>query len=66
MLINGTIPPMYKIIVPDTVPVPVCLLGDAAYPLLPYVMKVSPAGGSTVKEQFYGYHLSSTRMVLEC
>lgn len=58
-------PLMYKTIVPDTVPVPVCLLGNPAYPWLPYVMKEVP-GGSTVKVQFYGYHLSCAWMVIEC
>ena len=65
MFNNGTIPPMYKTIASDTVPVPVCLLGDPAYPLLPHLMKEFPGGGSTIKEQFYGYDLSSARKVIE-
>jgi hypothetical protein len=66
MLNNGTIPPLYCTLVPDTVPVPVCILGDPAYLLLPRLMKEFPGGENTVKEQFYGYRLSSARMVIEC
>ena len=66
MLQNDTIAPLYTTLVPGTVPVPVCFLGDPAYPLLPRVMKEFPGGGNTVKEQFFGYRLSSARMVIEC
>ena len=47
-------------------PVRICILGDPAYPLLPYVMKEFPNGVSTPKEQFFGYWLSSARVVIEC
>ena len=47
-------------------PVSVCILGDPAYPLLPFLMKEFPAGENTVQEQFFGYRLSSARMVIEC
>ena len=66
MLQNDTIAPLYTTLVPGTAPVPVCILGDPAYPLLPRVMKEFPGGGNTVKEQFFGYRLSSARMVIEC
>ena len=66
MLQNDTIAPLYTTLVPGTVPVPVCILGDPAYPLLPRVMKEFPGGGNTVKEQFFGYRLSSARMAIEC
>ena len=55
-----------KHLTPDTEPVPVCVLGDSAYPLLPYLMKEFPGGGNTVQEQYFGYCLSSARMVIEC
>lgn len=66
MLRDGTIPPLYKQLTPDTEPVPVCVLGDPAYPLLPYLMKEFPGGGNTVQEQFFAYRLSSARMVTDC
>ncbi len=63
---DGDIPHCYKQIVDDHPAVPVCIIGDPAYPLLPYVMKEYPSGGSNVKEQHFSYRLSSTRMVIEC
>ena len=42
------------------------LLGDPAYPLMPYLMKEYAGGGSTVQEQYFGYRLCSARNVIEC
>ena len=66
LLRNGTIPRCPKVIVDGEEAVPICLLGDPAYPLLPYLMKEFAKGGSTEKEQFFGYRLSSARLVVEC
>ena len=66
MLRNGSITSLPKFIVSDTDPVPICVLGDPAYPLLPYVMKEFPGGGNTLQEQFFGWRLCSARMVIEC
>ncbi len=66
MLMAGIIPSSPKKVVPSEDPVPICILGDPAYPLLPYLMKEFAKGGSTSSEQFFGYRLSSARMVVEC
>ena len=66
MLRNCSIPSLPKVLVPDTDPVPICVLGDPAYPLLPYKMKEFLGRGSTSQEQFFGWRLCSARMVIEC
>ena len=66
MMRDNTIPSCQKLIVEGESPVPVVILGDPAYPLLPFLMKEYPAGGSTVSEQLFGYRLCSARMVIEC
>ena len=63
---SGAIPLCPKEIVLGESPVNICILGDPAYPLLPYLMKEFTAGGNTVEEQFLCYRLSSARMVVEC
>ena len=45
--------------------VPICILGDPAYPLLPFLMKEYPKDGKDEREQYFGYRLSSARMVME-
>ncbi|XP_046862569.1 protein ALP1-like [Xenia sp. Carnegie-2017] len=55
-----------KQIVDDEMPVPVCILGDPAYPLLPFLMKEFPGGGNSLQQQYFGWRLSSARMVIEC
>ena len=58
MLREETIPPCSRKILEDEDPVPVCILGDPAYPLLPFLMKEFPGGGSNIKEGFFGWRLS--------
>ena len=53
MLRDGTIPSYRKVIVLNEDPVPICILGDPAYPLLPYLMKEYATGGNTPEEQFF-------------
>ena len=66
LLKDGKIPPCPAKIVDNEPEVPTCLLGDPAYPLMPYLMKEFTTGGQTVEEQFFGYRLSSARMAIEC
>ena len=63
---NGKIPRCFKRVVSGEDPIPVVILGDLAYPLLPYLMKEYVNGGSTVQKQYFGYKLCSTRNVTEC
>eukprot|EP00794_Sanderia_malayensis_P013495 gene13495-14894_t len=50
----------------DEEEVPICIIGDAAYPLYPYLMKDFPGGGLTLQEQLFGYKLCSARVAIEC
>ena len=58
-------PAAQRCIVEGEAPAPVVILGDPAYPLLPFLMKEYAAGGNTFSEQFFGYRLFSARMGIE-
>ena len=63
---SGTIPPCRRNLLPDQSSVPVFLLGDPAYALMPYLMKEYANRGSTKQEQYFGMRLCQARMVIEC
>uniref|UniRef100_A0A8C3FBM1 Putative nuclease HARBI1 n=1 Tax=Chrysemys picta bellii TaxID=8478 RepID=A0A8C3FBM1_CHRPI len=63
-LLQGTYFPDQKITVGD-VEMPIVILGDPAYPLMPWLMK--PYTGSLDSSQeLFNYRLSKCRMVIEC
>ena len=66
LLQQEKIPACRRSVLEDNDPIPVYLLGDPAYPLMPYLMKEYTNGGSTVQEQYFGYKLCSARNVIEC
>ena len=64
LLKNGIIPPCRGKILDEEVPV--FIIGDPAYPLMPYLMKEYAGGGTNSQEQYFGYRLCSARNVIEC
>ena len=63
---DGSIPECERIIVEGEPEVLVCILGDPAYPLLSFLTKEFSKRGKNSSARFFGQHLSSARMVIEC
>ena len=55
-----------RIIVEGEPAVSICILGDPAYSLLPFMMKEFSEGGKNSSRCFSGQRLSSARIVFEC
>ena len=54
MLKEGAIPSLQRVLLPGTEPVGICIFGDPAYPLLPYLMRNSLMGASMHRKNFLG------------
>ena len=63
---EGVVPDCSKIIVEREPLVPICILGDPAYPFLPYIMKEFPSDEKNEEEQFFWLLTCTARMVIEC
>ena len=66
LLKSGVIPSCPKQIIDAENPIPIFLLGDPAYSLMPYLIKEYAEGGLMVQEQYFRYRLCSARNVIEC
>jgi hypothetical protein len=50
----------------DNTQVPLFLIGDPAYPLMPWLMKAYPGKRLTEEQKLFNYRLSRARMTIEC
>ena len=64
LLKHEIIPPCQRKVLDDFIPV--FIIGDPAYPLMPYLMKEYACDGTNIHEQYFGYKLCSARNVIKC
>ncbi|XP_019856419.1 PREDICTED: protein ALP1-like [Amphimedon queenslandica] len=64
LLKNEVIPPCWQRICDEDIPI--FIIGDPAYPSMPYLMKEYAGGGMNRQEQYFDFRLCSTRNVTEC
>ena len=62
---SGELPSCKKCVVDGQDPVPLCLLADPTYPLVPFLMKEYPGGGSNDREKYFNRRLSDARISIE-
>ena len=62
---NKVIPKCEEVIADGEFTVPVSILADPAYPLLPFVIKNYLKGGKDDHENLFSYKISSARIVIE-
>ena len=65
MFTESVVPDRSKIMVEGEPLVPICILGEPAYPLLSFIIKEFASSGKNEGEQFFGYRLLSARIVIE-
>ena len=59
---NNFVPSCKKQIAEAEMKVPICILGDSAYPLV-LLTKEYPKGGKNEREQYFSYRLSSACII---
>nr|ADD38700.1 nuclease HARBI1 [Lepeophtheirus salmonis] len=63
---SGNVSSFSRKLIPNTRPVPILLIGDSCYPLMPHLMIEYPLGGSNEKEKHFGSILRKAKEVIRC
>ena len=50
---NGVLMKCPRHVIDNEDPIPIFILGDPVYPLLPYLMREYASGGATVEKQYF-------------
>lgn len=62
---SGKVPHLRRQLVEDEFPIPIFLVGDAAYPLMPHLMPEPSDNGSTPEEENFSRSVSRARTVID-